>query len=225
MEKFSQRFRKLRETLGLTQEEMGKKLRVSGNYIYLIEKDRNQPSGMLQKIFEDLEAQHGQRMEQRESIVAMEDPAKYQSAEPRRVPIISRAQAGQLGAWEELPADHHDFLSTDCPDPQAFALRVEGDSMEPKYESGDILVLMPNFKPTNESLVVAKLANGDVMFKRLIFLDNVGDQFRLASYNPIYPPRDFTIEDIERILPVHSVVRKVWSEQKWQTQHNQMRGH
>ncbi len=153
-----------------------------------------------------------------------EEPAKYgDRPQPRLVPIISKAQAGQLGEWDELPADQHEVIASDCPDPSAFALTIEGDSMQPEYKPGDIAIVMPNYTPTNESLVVARLTNGDVMFKRMVFLDTAGENFRLLSYNPLYPPFDVAADQMTLAYPVYSVVRKVWSKDKWQAQYRARR--
>lgn len=136
----------------------------------------------------------------------------------RRVRVLSWARAGNLHAYEELPEDWQEVLVTDCPDPRAFALRLEGDSMEPVYRPGDWVIVMPSFKPYSDSLVVAKLRDGDVAFKLLQFRDAEGINLQLRSYNPAYGPRDITEDDLEWCYPVYSHQRRVWNPTLWKQQ-------
>jgi phage repressor protein C with HTH and peptisase S24 domain len=65
----------------------------------------------------------------------------------RRVPVIGYAQAGSDGffddagypagnGWDELEFPH-------VTDDRAYALEVSGDSMEPVYRDGDIIIVSP----------------------------------------------------------------------------------
>jgi phage repressor protein C with HTH and peptisase S24 domain len=150
--------------------------------------------------------------------VLAEEPGTYGAPKFRLVPVLSWARAGHLGEYEELPAEWAEKYATSCPDPKAFAVRLEGDSMEPLYKEGDVVVLMPSFRPYSESLVVAKLKSGDVMFKLMSFLDGSGERMRLTSYNQNVPPRDVTVEDLDRIWPVYGFTRIVWNHQRWQAE-------
>lgn len=151
-------------------------------------------------------------------MVAGEEPGKYGEPKFRLVPIISWARAGQSGDYEELPEDWQESTRTDCPDPKAFALKIEGDSMEPVHKEGDVVIVMPSFKPYPESLVVARFKNGDVAFKLMSFLDADGERMRLTSFNPTYPPRDLTTTDLAWIYPVYGFNRVTWNSQRWKAQ-------
>lgn len=64
-----------------------------------------------------------------------------------------------------------------------FALRVAGDSMEPEFREGMILVIEPELDPMPGDFVVAK--NGDgTTFKQLV---KDGDDWYLKPLNPRYP--------------------------------------
>ena len=67
----------------------------------------------------------------------------------RQVPIVSWAQAGELKAYTDLDDSWHEFTTTTCRDEDSFAVTIAGDSMEPKYNSGDIAIVMPNVEPRN----------------------------------------------------------------------------
>src|ERR1700733_13935870 len=109
---------------------------------------------------------------------------------------------------EEAPARlrHPAIRGTD---ENSFAVTIEGDSMEPKFTSGDIAILMPNVEPRNGCLVVCKLKNEGVFFK-LFHQSSDGKMFRLSSYNPVYPVMECHKEDFVWIYPVCQVTKNVW---------------
>jgi SOS-response transcriptional repressor LexA len=127
----------------------------------------------------------------------------------RQVPIVSWAQAGELKAYTDLDDSWHEFTATTCRDEDSFAVTIAGDSMEPKYNSGDIAIVMPNIEPRNGCLVVCKLANEGVFFK-LYHQSSDGKAFRLTSYNTVYPVMHCRKDDFVWIYPVYQVTKNVW---------------
>lgn len=78
-----------------------------------------------------------------------------------RVPVVGTVQAGDLGYWEELqyPVGHGDgFVLYPSRDPNAYALRVKGDSMRPRIKPGEFILIEPNTPviPGEEVLVTTK---------------------------------------------------------------------
>ncbi len=108
----------------------------------------------------------------------------------RRIPIIGYAQAGQQGffddagypvgsGWDEVPFP-------DVGDPNAYALEISGDSMEPFYRAGDIVIVSPNASVRRGDRVVVKTRTGEVMAKQLV--RRTARKVELESFNPAYPP-------------------------------------
>ncbi|MEM0964811.1 MAG: XRE family transcriptional regulator [Verrucomicrobiota bacterium] len=126
------------------------------------------------------------------------------------VPVVSWAQAGQAESFDELPAEWQELIPVDCPDKHAFAIRLVGDSMEPEHREGEIAVVMPSHQPKNGCLVVARLKNDGVLFKRFFVEDAEQHLFRLSSYNPVYPSQVYPENSFSWIYPVWSVQRRVW---------------
>jgi len=63
-----------------------------------------------------------------------------------------------------------DYVS--CPDVEdndAFAARVHGDAMEPKYREGDIVIFSPAQKPKDGDDCFVKFADGQTTFKQCFF--------------------------------------------------------
>lgn len=65
-----------------------------------------------------------------------------------------------------------------------FALRVSGDSMEPEFHEGMILIIEPELDPQPGDFVVAKNGNDETTFKQLT---KDGADWYLKPLNPRYP--------------------------------------
>ncbi|HXP62208.1 MAG TPA: S24 family peptidase [Dongiaceae bacterium] len=129
----------------------------------------------------------------------------------RAIPVRSWAQAGAGVDFEELPFDWQKRVATDCPDERAFAVEIQGDSMEPKYLQGDIAVLMPTRQPRNGCLVVARLAGEGIVFKVFTARDQSSARVcSFTSYNPVFQPIEVSEGNVLWNYPVYQTVRQVW---------------
>ena len=74
---------------------------------------------------------------------------------PERIPLLSKIPGGTPVAFTdgEYPAGFgEEYVDRgDVTDPNAFALVVEGDSMSPRINSGDIVIISPNTPVTTRS--------------------------------------------------------------------------
>ncbi len=109
----------------------------------------------------------------------------------RLVPVINKVAAGYPSDFDDL--DYPVGIADDyvrCPDihdPNAFAVRVVGDSMEPKYTEGDIVVFSPAADVrSGDDCFVRFSAPHETTFKRVFFEEN--DQIRLQPRNENYAP-------------------------------------
>ena len=126
----------------------------------------------------------------------------------RKVPLISYVQAGALA--EKHPIDAFDgsfeYIMTDTDMSEfTFALRIEGDSMEPDFKEGDIIIVDPELEPIPGEFVVAKNGNNEATFKkyRPTFTDLTGRQhYELVPLNDDYP----TINSSDRPLKIIGVM-------------------
>lgn len=115
------------------------------------------------------------------------------------IPVVSMASANGDGpCWEDAyPVGHgmeQIWRPHDVDDPRAFGVKVDGDSMSPKYEDGDIVVVCPQKQVTSGMPVVAKLADGRVLIKRIRYIN---DHVLLESINPGYDPIFIKKDEIE----------------------------
>ncbi len=103
-----------------------------------------------------------------------------------KVPLISLTRAGN---WCEAvdvlhPGDAEDWIDTTAQVKRhTYALRVEGDSMEPDFPAGTILIVEPEMDPQPGDYVIMK-NGGDATFKQLI---KDGPDYYLKPLNPRYP--------------------------------------
>lgn len=137
-------------------------------------------------------------------------------AMPRVVPLINRVAAGSLAEFTDLgyPARVADeYVRTlDVDDPDAFAARVTGDSMEPEYHEGDVVVFSPaQAAASGDDCFVRLEPDAESTFKRVFFeKDGRGREVvRLQAINPAYPARVVRREDVGGVYPAVSVVRRV----------------
>jgi len=69
-----------------------------------------------------------------------------------------------------------------CSALEPYALRVVGDSMEPEFADGSVVIIDPGYAPRDGSYVIVEFA-GDVFFRQLVF---DGERRFLKPLNPKY---------------------------------------
>lgn len=121
------------------------------------------------------------------------------------VPLISWVAAG---TWRDVadpyPAGVGEaMVPVTCrAGPNAFALRVQGDSMEPVFPNGSVIIVDPAAEPRQGSYVVVRLDEAEqATFKQLV-ID--GGARYLKPLNPRYP-----LMEIRESATVCGVVRQM----------------
>ena len=95
------------------------------------------------------------------------------------VPVINKVSAGYPKDFTDLaypPQVADEYVG--CPDVQdkdAFAARVHGDSMTPKYRPGDIVIFSPALSPKNGDDCFVRFEDGQTTFKRVFFENDATD--------------------------------------------------
>lgn len=136
------------------------------------------------------------------------EPAGASLAAGRMVPVINKVAAGYPKDFDDL--DYPVGMADDyvrCPDlhdPNAFAVRVVGDSMEPRFREGDIVVFSPAAEVHNgDDCFVRFSMPHETTFKRVFF--ETDDKVRLQPRNEKYSP---AIVDGKRINGLYRAVTK-----------------
>jgi len=118
------------------------------------------------------------------------------------VPVINKVSAGYPRDFTDLSYPRgvaDDYVG--CPevsDRDAFAARVHGDSMTPKYREGDIVIFSPAAGPKNGDDCFVRFADGHTTFKRVFFesSENGGSVIRLQPRNEKYRPQVVPSEQV-----------------------------
>ncbi len=120
---------------------------------------------------------------------------------PDRIPLLSRIPGGDPVCWEDgsYPAGFAaDYIDRgEVSDPNAFALIVDGDSMSPRINSGDIVVVSPGTSVDNRSIAAVSVNGDERTLKRVIFLPE--DRILLQPENERYEPLVLSAEEVSFI--------------------------
>jgi phage repressor protein C with HTH and peptisase S24 domain len=128
---------------------------------------------------------------------------------PRRIPLLGLAQAGQDGFFDDagfpVGGSWDEVGLPEVGDPHAYALEIAGDSMEPVFRDGDMVVVSPSAPIRRGDRVVAKTIAGEVMAKQLA--RRSAKRVELKSLNPAHRDRNF---DLSEVAWLHRII---WASQ------------
>ena len=135
---------------------------------------------------------------------------------PREVPLINKVAAGYPAEFTDLgyPAGvaSEYVRGVGVSDPDAFACRVVGDSMEPEYREGDIVVFSPAKAVKSGMDCFARLEpDHETTFKRVYLEEGAGgaQMIRLQPLNAKYPARVVEREMVAGLYAAGSVMRRI----------------
>jgi phage repressor protein C with HTH and peptisase S24 domain len=127
----------------------------------------------------------------------------------RRVPLIGLAQAGSEGYFDDsgypVGGSWDEVSLPDIADANAYALEISGESMEPVFRDGDLVIVSPNAPVRRGDRVVVRTLAGEVMAKQLT--RRSARRVELKSLNPEHPDYSFELTEINWIH------RIVWASQ------------
>jgi phage repressor protein C with HTH and peptisase S24 domain len=139
-----------------------------------------------------------------------ESNAKYPAYENARdVPIIGFAIAtpDEDGYFNDMgfpPGAGEAFLPWPTKDPNAYVLRVRGDSMQPRIRPGEMIVVEPGTTVHPGDDVVVKTTSGRKMVKQLLL--RRASEVTLGSINQAHKQTTISIEEVESIHFVAGIV-------------------
>ncbi len=126
----------------------------------------------------------------------------------RAIPIVGMARAGADGFFDEqgFPVGADETVRfPDLGDERVYALEIAGDSMEPMYRAGDVVIVQPGAAVRRGDRVVVRTTAGEVLAK---ILGRRNDQtIELLSLNTAHAPRELSTAEIDWIA------RIVWASQ------------
>lgn len=116
----------------------------------------------------------------------------------RTIPLIGLAQAGGGGYFDDggfpVGAGWDEVAFPNVGDEHSYALEISGDSMEPLFRDGDVIVVSPAASIRRGDRVVVKTLEGEVLAKEL--KRRTGKIIELKSLNPDHEDRIVPIEHV-----------------------------
>jgi phage repressor protein C with HTH and peptisase S24 domain len=139
-----------------------------------------------------------------------EPPSEYAVPVPagRLIPVVGHAKLGDNAHFVELeyPAGHGDgYIDMPSNDPNAYALRCDGDSMTPRIKHGEFVVIEPNRTIAAGDEVLVKAIDGRVMVKE--FLYRREGRVHLLSVNEEHRPIVLEQSQVEAMHFVAAIVK------------------
>ena len=127
----------------------------------------------------------------------------------RRVPLIGLAQAGGEGYFDDggypVGGGWDEVSLPEIADANAYALEISGESMEPVFRDGDLVIVSPSAPIRRGDRVVVRTVAGEVMAKQLA--RRSARRVELKSLNPEH--RDYSFD----LMDVTWIHRIVWASQ------------
>lgn len=201
----AQNIKRIREDRGLTQEKLAELADLNRVTVAKYEMGRVIPSSnTLLRLAEALRVSP--------NILLGGDAAEEMSNRKAiPIPVLGRVPAGipfeaieDVLDWEEIPAEQ-------AKRGEYFALKVKGDSMEPRIYDGDVLIVRKQSTAESGNVVIALVNGDDATVKRFKRLEH---GIMLLPNNPAYEPLVFSDEDVRK-LPVEIIGVVVECRQKY----------
>jgi SOS-response transcriptional repressor LexA len=174
--------KQLRTAKGLTQTQLGEAIGVDRGNVSRYESGANAPDFDRLQVLADTLGMAVSDMFARAETGNVEIAPEIKGT----VPLISWVQAGR---WNDVIDNLHPGEGERIPTKyrvrkHTYALRVRGDSMEPKFPEGAILIVEPDENPEPGAFVIVRHNGGEATFKQLM-VD--GDTRYLKPLNSRYP--------------------------------------
>ena len=116
-----------------------------------------------------------------------------ESVKAYKIPVLGRVAAGlPIEAQEEI-LDWEEITGEMALYGEYFALQIRGDSMEPKFSNGDVVIVRQQEDADDGDIVIALVNGNDAVCKRL---RKYADGIALTSTNPAYEPMYFSGREV-----------------------------
>jgi repressor LexA len=198
-----ERIKKRREKLGMTQEElaskMGYKSRSSINKIELGKSDI--PQSKIVAFAKALNTTPSYLMGWIDN-----ETRKKSSVKGVQIPVLGRVAAGvPIEAIEDIE-DYEEIPENMATRGEYFALRINGESMEPKFSDGDVVIVRKQEDVESGEIGVVIVNGSDATVKKVMKQDE--GIMLIATNQVVYPPKYYDRKSIAD-LPVKILGRVV----------------
>lgn len=202
-----ERIKQRRKELGLSVDEVADRLGKNRATVYRYESNdiENFPVGTLEPIAKILETTPAKLMGWNSNDnLPNGNPEPHEKPSGVKIPVLGDVAAGvPIEAIEDI-IDYEEIDEGLARRGEFFGLRIKGNSMSPRIQSGDVVIVRVQPDAESGDIVIAKVNGDDACCKKLL---KHADGITLLSFNQDYEPLSFNKQDIVS-LPV-SIIGKV----------------
>lgn len=205
---------KRRSALGLTLDDIGEAVGVGKStvkkwetgFISNMKRDKIDSLAKILKVSpsvfiqEDIDYDEAVSLLPKEDTIFIMDDYKYFEV-PRFESIA--AGLGVIADSRPIGVDLLPFKSK-SEAAETMTIKVSGDSMFPKIEDGDVIVVRKQTSVDSGTVAAVLIDGEDGVVKKVTYGD---DWIELHSINPMYPVREFRGADVQRIQIVGRVMK------------------
>ncbi len=214
MPKFNERLKVLRTERDLSQQALANMIKTSKSSINMYERGEREPSlEMLENLADffnvDLDYLLGKSEHRNKNAWLFEqslsDVEFTSKSKGVKIPVLGNVAAGvPLGAVTDI-LDYEEISEDMAKTGEFFALRIKGDSMEPKISDGDVVIVRQQQHVESGQIAIVLVNGDDATCKKFIKHDT---GISLVSLNPSFPPMFYTADEVEK-KPVRIIGRVV----------------
>lgn len=133
------------------------------------------------------------------------EPTENEKKKGVKIPVLGKVQAGvPIEAVEEI-IDYEEITQDMASGGEYFGLCVNGDSMEPKFSNGDVVIVRKQSDADTGDIAIVLVNGSDATVKKI---KKRPDGIMLVPTNPTYEVMFYNNQDIER-LPVRIIGKVV----------------
>lgn len=210
-----QRIREARQAKGMDQAKLSARLDIATRTLQRWEKGEQVPdSNYLMRIAKHTGVSpHWLLTAEGEMYARAQEPGKVlqlPTSRYKKVDLVSLPLLSSVPGGAPSMIFHPDYVERyisvdDVRDSQAFALEVKGNSMAPRIEDGDIIVVSPRLQAKSGDICVVRINDEDTV-KRVKIEDHT---IYLIPLNPDYEPMAVKKKDVTFVWKVVKVIKSL----------------
>lgn len=208
---FRTRLKELRIEKKLNQRELAEKLMIAPSTISMYENGNREPNfEILEQLADFFNVDLNYLLGKTDKTTKLIFETENQN-QGIKVPVLGAVPAGiPITAIEDI-IDYEEIPQSWSNQGDFFGLRIKGNSMYPKLENGDVVIVKKQSTADNGDVVIAMVNGDDATCKRYKRMDA---GIMLTSDNSEYSPMFYTNEQIQS-LPVNIIGKVVESRKKF----------
>lgn len=195
-----ERIKSLRESKGLTQDQLAEKIGVSRATIAKYENGFTTPKRNIEELSTFFKVST--------DYLLCKTDIPYPVTKANKIPVLGRIAAGVPFEAVQNIEEYEEILDSWGDPREYFALRIQGHSMEPRIWNGDIVIVHKQSDADSGKVCVVLVNGNDATVKQIKKSDS---GITLIGFNAsVYPPHFYSKEEVVK-LPVQivGVVREV----------------